>query len=123
MKKGLLYTVLAVLLVIVSAPFVMAAPEASQAASGTVDYTKAIVIGCSLLAAGLAIAFGTIGTGNGMGAGLNGATNAVGRNPEAQGKILLTMMVGLAMIESLAIYALVIALIVLYANPLLKYIS
>ena len=56
-----------------------------------------------------------------MGAGLNGATNAVGRNPEAQGKILLTMMVGLAMIESLAIYALVIALIVLYANPLLKY--
>jgi len=120
MKKGLFYAVLAVFLVIVSAPFALAA---SEAASATVDYTKAIVIGCSLLAAGLAIAFGTIGTGNGMGAGLNGATNAVGRNPEAQGKILLTMMVGLAMIESLAIYALVIALIVLYANPLLKYIS
>jgi F-type H+-transporting ATPase subunit c len=33
------------------------------------------------------------------------------------------MMVGLAMIESLAIYALVIALVVLYANPLLKYIG
>ena len=54
---------------------------------------------------------------------LNGATNAVGRNPEAQGKILLTMMVGLAMIESLAIYALVVALIVLYANPLIKLIG
>ncbi|KFO68089.1 ATP synthase subunit C [Smithella sp. SCADC] len=77
----------------------------------------------SLLVAGLAIAFGTLGTGLGMGNGLNGATNAVGRNPEAQGKILLTMMVGLAMIESLAIYALVIALIVLYANPLLKYLG
>ena len=124
MKKNLIYSVLAVVLIIVSAPFVMAAPEAAAAApAGTVDYTKAIIIGCSLLAAGLAIAFGTIGTGNGMGAGLNGATNAVGRNPEAQGKILLTMMVGLAMIESLAIYALVIALIVLYANPLLKYIG
>lgn len=128
MKKSLIYTVVAVLLVIVSAPFVFAAKEVAQAApaavaAGTVDYTKAIVIGCSLLAAGIAIAFGTIGTGNGMGAGLNGATNAVGRNPEAQGKILLTMMVGLAMIESLAIYALVVALIVLYANPLLKYIS
>jgi F-type H+-transporting ATPase subunit c len=47
----------------------------------------------------------------------------VGRNPEAQGKILITMMVGLAMIESLAIYALVIALVVLYANSLLKYIG
>ena len=124
MKKSLVYSVLAMVLVIVSAPFVLAAPEAAAAApAGTVDYTNAIVVGCSLLAAGLAIAFGTIGTGNGMGAGLNGATNAVGRNPEAQGKILLTMMVGLAMIESLAIYALVIALIVLYANPLLKYIG
>jgi len=124
MKKSLVYSVLAIVLVIVSAPFVLAAPEAAAAApAGTVDYTKAIIIGCSLIAAGLAIAFGTIGTGNGMGAGLNGATNAVGRNPEAQGKILLTMMVGLAMIESLAIYALVIALIVLYANPLLKYIG
>jgi F-type H+-transporting ATPase subunit c len=124
MKKSLVYSLLAMVLVIVSAPFVLAAPEAAAAVpAGTVDYTKAIIIGCSLLAAGMAIAFGTIGTGNGMGAGLNGATNAVGRNPEAQGKILLTMMVGLAMIESLAIYALVIALIVLYANPLLKYIG
>jgi F-type H+-transporting ATPase subunit c len=128
MKKSLIYSVLVFVLVTVSAPFVFAATQAAAAAApavaaGTVDYTKAIIIGCSLLAAGLAIAFGTIGTGNGMGAGLNGATNAVGRNPEAQGKILLTMMVGLAMIESLAIYALVVALILLYANPLLKYLG
>jgi len=124
MKKSFVYSVLAIALIIVSAPFVFAAPEAAAAApAGVVDYTKAIIVGCSLLAAGIAIAFGTIGTGNGMGQGLNGATNAVGRNPEAQGKILLTMMVGLAMIESLAIYALVVALIVLYANPLLKYIG
>ncbi len=47
----------------------------------------------------------------------------MGRNPEAQGKILVTMMVGLAMIESLAIYALVIALVIIYANPLLKLIG
>jgi F-type H+-transporting ATPase subunit c len=52
-----------------------------------------------------------------------GATAAVGRNPDAQGKVLLTMMVGLAMIESLAIYALVISLVILYANPLLKMIQ
>ena len=123
MKKSFIYVLLAMVMVIVSAPFVFAAPEAAAAPGGVVDYTKAIIIGCSIIGAGLAIAFGTIGTGNGMGAGLNGATNAVGRNPEAQGKILLTMMVGLAMIESLAIYALVIALIMLYANPLLKYLG
>ncbi len=121
MKKTLIYSVLAMVLVIVSAPFVLAAPEAAAAApAGTVDYTKAIIGACSLLVAGIAIALGTLGTGLGMGNGLNGATNAVGRNPEAQGKILLTMMVGLAMIESLAIYALVIALIALYANPIAK---
>ncbi|HOU50047.1 MAG TPA: ATP synthase F0 subunit C [Smithella sp.] len=125
MKKSLMSVLLSMVMVMVSSPFVFAAQEAAAAAApaGTVDYTKAIIIGCSLIAAGLAIAFGTIGTGNGMGAGLNGATNAVGRNPEAQGKVLLTMMVGLAMIESLAIYALVIALILLYANPLLKYLG
>ena len=120
MKKSLIYVLLAMVLVMVTAPFVFAAPEAAAAPAGTVDYTKAIIIGISLFVAGLAIAFGTLGTGLGMGNGLNGATNAVGRNPEAQGKILLTMMVGLAMIESLAIYALVVALILLYANPLVK---
>ena len=121
MKKSLIYVLLAMVLVIVTAGFAFAAKEVAQAApAGTVDYTKAVIGAVSLFVAGLAIAFGTLGTGLGMGNGLNGATNAVGRNPEAQGKILLTMMVGLAMIESLAIYALVIALIVLYANPILK---
>jgi F-type H+-transporting ATPase subunit c len=121
MKKSLIYVLLAMVLVIVTAGFAFAAQEVAKAApAGNVDYTKAIIGAVSLFVAGLAIAFGTLGTGLGMGNGLNGATNAVGRNPEAQGKILLTMMVGLAMIESLAIYALVIALIVLYANPILK---
>jgi len=100
-----------------------AAPAAAAVPGAPVDYTKAIVIACSLLAVGIAMGLGTIGTGVGMGNGLSGATNAVGRNPEAQGKILLTMMVGLAMIESLAIYALVVALILLYANPLIKLVG
>ena len=123
MRKTLSYVVLSILLIMVLTPLALAAaaPAATAATpSSTTDYTKAIVIGCSLLAVGIAMGLGTIGTGVGMGNGLSGATNAVGRNPEAQGKILLTMMVGLAMIESLAIYALVIALIVLYANPLIK---
>ena len=121
MKRTFGLGVLAVLAVLLSASLAAAAEAA--AAGSPVDYTKAIVVGCSLLVAGFAMALGTIGTALGMGNGLNGATNAVGRNPEAHGKILVTMMVGLAMIESLAIYALVIALVVLYANPLLKVIG
>ena len=40
------------------------------------------------------------------------------RNPEASGKITVTMLIGLALIESLCIYALVVALILLYAYPM-----
>jgi F-type H+-transporting ATPase subunit c len=107
---------------VLSAVSLAAAADAASAGAA-VDYTKAIVVGCSIIAAALVMALGTIGTGLGMGNGLSSAANAVGRNPEAHGKILITMMVGLAMIESLAIYALVIALVVLYANPLLKVIG
>ena len=57
-----------------------------------------------------------------LGRATSGGSVAVGRNPEAQGKVMLTMMVGLAMTESIAIYALVISLVILYANPLLKVI-
>jgi len=121
MRETLVNVIVCMLVTMVLAPWAMAAAPAPAAPAATVDYTKAIVLGCSLLAVGIAMGFGTIGTGVGMGHGLSGATSAVGRNPEAQGKILLTMMVGLAMIESLAIYALVIALVVLYANPLLKF--
>lgn len=107
---------------LVFTPFVTAA-QAAAAPEGCVDYTKAIVVGCSLIAAGLSIGLGANGTGHGMGQATSGSASAVGRNPEAQGKILLTMMVGLAMAESVAIYALVVSLIILYANPLLKVIA
>jgi F-type H+-transporting ATPase subunit c len=126
MKKSLIYSVLAMVLVIVSAPFVFAAKEVAQAAPAVaagVDYTKAIVIACGLLGAGFAMGLGAIGAGLGLGQATSGASNAVGRNPEAQGKVMLTMMVGMAMTESVAIYALVISLIMLYANPLIKLVG
>lgn len=116
-ERGVTGVLAACAVLLASAP---AGAADAAAAVAQIDYTKAIVIGLSLLAAGFAMAMGTIGTGLGMGQGLSGATSAVGRNPEAHGKILVTMMVGLAMIESLAIYALVIALVLLYANPLIK---
>ena len=113
-------SIFGLMFVAVSASLAMAADAAPAA---PVDYTKAIVLGCALLAAGLSIGIAAFGTGIGQGNGLNAACNSVGRNPDAQGKILLTMLVGLAMIESLCIYALVISLVLLYANPLLKYIG
>jgi len=67
-----------------------------------------------LLAAGLAIGLGAIGPGIGQGMIAAKALEAIGRNPEASGKITPMMFVGLAIVESLAIYALVIAFIILF---------
>jgi len=71
----------------------------------------------SCLGAGLAIGLGAIGSGIGMGTAIGGACEGTSRNPEAGGRIMTTMIIGLAMIESLTIYALVVALILLYGKP------
>ncbi|AEH22978.1 ATP synthase subunit c [Thermodesulfobacterium geofontis OPF15] len=72
-----------------------------------------------VLAAGLGVGFAALGCGIGMGHGIRGACEGVARNPEVAGRITVTMILGLALIESLTIYALVIALILLYANPVI----
>jgi len=66
------------------------------------------------LAAGLAIGLGAIGPGVGQGIAASKALEAIGRNPEASGKVTPLMFVGMAIAESTAIYALVIALIILF---------
>ena len=81
---------------------------------------SAAVIQYTVLAAGLAIGLGAIGSGIGMGTAIGGACEGTSRNPEAGGRILTTMIIGLAMIESLTIYALVIALILMFGNPYVK---
>lgn len=68
-------------------------------------------------AIGMAIAAGLCGIGQGM--GLKAACEGTARNPEAGGKIQVMLILGLAFIESLAIYALVVNLILLFANPLI----
>ncbi len=67
-----------------------------------------------LLAAGLAIGLGAVGPGVGIGLLVNGALQSIGRNPEAQGSIQINMFIGIAFAESIAIYALVVALILLF---------
>jgi F-type H+-transporting ATPase subunit c len=63
------------------------------------------------LAAGLAIGLGAIGPGIGIGLLVNGALQAIGRNPEAAGQIQVNMILGIAFAEAIAIYALVVALL------------
>lgn len=69
-----------------------------------------------------AIAVGVMLPALAMGRAIAQALDALARQPEAEKSITRTLFIGLAMIESLAIYVLVIALIVLFRNPLLEYL-
>jgi F-type H+-transporting ATPase subunit c len=74
------------------------------------------------VAAVIGIALGVMLPALGMGWAVGRAMDALSRQPEAERSIMRTLFIGLAMIESLAIYVLVIVLIVLFRNPLLEYL-
>ena len=71
----------------------------------------------SILAASFAVGLGAIGPALAEGRAVAAAMDAIARQPDAAGVISRTLFVGLAMIDTTAIYALVIALLVLFANP------
>jgi F-type H+-transporting ATPase subunit c len=66
------------------------------------------------IGAGVAIGVGAIGPGIGIGMAVRGALEALGRNPEAGGDIRTTMIIGAALSEAVAIYAFVIAIVILF---------
>lgn len=76
----------------------------------------------STLGALVAIALGVMFPALAMGRSISRALDALARQPEAEKSILRALFIGLAMVESLAIYVLVIVLIVLFRNPLLAYL-
>ena len=76
----------------------------------------------STAVAALAIALGVFYPARAMGRAIAAALDALARQPESEKAISRTLFIGLAMIESLAIYCLVIALIILFRNPLLEYV-
>ena len=69
-----------------------------------------------LLAAGLAMGLGAFGPGIGVGLVGLGALNALGRNPEARGQIMTYMILAIAMAEAVAIYALVVAILLIFVT-------
>ena len=111
MRKTIVTLLLTALLVLGLSAVVLAAETEVQVAG--LNVFAAIVT-----AAGFGIALAAIGTGLAQGIAIRGAVEGTARNPEASGKITVTMIIGIAMIESLCIYALVIALILLYGYPM-----
>ena len=101
MKRRIAVVFLAITLVCLIAPFALAAEEATSDAG---------VGAMAVIGAAIGIGIAALGTGIGQGIGLSKACEGVARNPGASGKITTTLIIGLAMIESLAIYALLVSL-------------
>ncbi len=78
---------------------------------------RALVLMGSAIGAGCAMIAG-IGPGIGQGFAAGKGAEAVGRQPEARGTIMSTMLLGAAVAETTGIYGLVVAIILLFANPL-----
>jgi len=117
MKKTLYATFLGLIATVVSASAALAQEgmetmEHAAAGTGNASIYAMVALGC-----GLGIGLAALGTGIGQGLATNGAMHGISRNPGASGKIMTTMIIGLALIESLCIYALVVVLIMLFANP------
>ena len=68
-----------------------------------------------LFAAAAAIGIGGLGPGLGIGLAVRGAMEAIGRNPEAEGPVRTTLIIGAGLAEAVAIYAFVTALIIIFA--------
>ncbi|MDD5083802.1 MAG: ATP synthase F0 subunit C [Candidatus Moranbacteria bacterium] len=84
--------------------------ESVQVFDGVVNNVES----ARMLAASLAIGIGAIGPGIGIGILASKALEAIGRNPEASSKVQTLMILAIAFTEAIAIYALVIALMILF---------
>ena len=81
-----------------------------------------IVSLASIITAGLTIAIGSIGPALGQGRAVATALSSIAQQPDEANTITRTLFVGLAMIESTAIYCFVVALIILFLNPFWNYV-
>lgn len=80
---------------------------------------EGLILACSAIGAGLAMIAG-IGPGIGQGMAAGQGAAAVGRNPGAKSDITSTMLLGQAVAETTGLYGLAVAMILLFANPLLR---
>ncbi len=83
--------------------------------------SMSIVAMASIIIAGLCMAIGSIGPALGQGKAVQSALSSIAQQPDEKNSLTRTLFVGLAMIESIAIYCFVIAMILIFANPFWNY--
>ena len=86
------------------------ATESTEAVADTADNA----IGSKAIAAGIAIGLAALGGAIGMGMAISKSAEGISRQPEAEGKIRTTLMLGLVFVETAIIYALVVAILIIF---------
>ena len=81
-----------------------------------------IIALASIVTAGLCMGIGAFGPALAQGRAVQGALSAIAQQPDEKNALTRTLFVGLAMIESIAIYCFVIAMIIVFANPFWAYV-
>ena len=81
-----------------------------------------IIAVASIVIAGVTTGFGTMGPALAEGKAVAAALDALARQPDASATITRTLFVGLAMVESTAIYCFVVSMILIFANPFWNYV-
>jgi F-type H+-transporting ATPase subunit c len=80
-----------------------------------------IIALASIITAGVTTAFGTMAPALGEGKAVSSALTSLAQQPDASATITRTLFVGLAMVESTAIYCFVVSMIIIFANPFWNY--
>ena len=111
-KKLLTLTGVLLLLLALAVPAYAAGPEEGQAAAQ--EETEESSIGLKAIAAGLAVGIAAAGGAVGMGMATAKSTESIARQPEAEGKVRTTLMLGLVFIETAIIYALLVVILIIF---------
>jgi F-type H+-transporting ATPase subunit c len=90
---------------------------------GAGSSARALYFGNSLLASGIGVGIAAGGCGIGMGLVIASAIQGMARQPEMQSKLTTNMFLGFALIEAQVLYALVLALVFIFANPFSKLVG
>jgi F-type H+-transporting ATPase subunit c len=85
--------------------------------------TLTLIAVASIITAGFTIALGSIGPAIGEGRAVSTALSSLAQQPDASATITRTLFVGLAMIESTAIYCFVVSMILIFANPFWNHVT
>lgn len=112
MKKVLVLAGVLVLALSLAAPaFAAGAPDSQEAASQVQEDNT---LGLKAIAAGIAVGVAAAGGAVGMGMATAKSTESIARQPEAEGKVRTTLMLGLVFIETAIIYALLVVILIIF---------